>query len=115
MVFATGKTIFVFPLVALLFAFAFSLGMGALYAKNRQKITFHIEKIYGHDKFCLSKGILWGLLLLIIKTRDAGACARLSQNNSQVKCKGILTGYPYGYFQSYVLYKSCFLSYIRLP
>ena len=56
--------------------------MGALYAKKQAKTAFHIEKIYGRNRFCLSKGILWFLLRSYIKS--ACAHARLSQNNSQV-------------------------------
>lgn len=58
MFFATGEDNFLSFPFALLPAFAFSLGMGALYAKKQAKTAFRIEKIYRRDKFYLLKGIL---------------------------------------------------------
>ena len=54
-----GKIIFYLSLLPCFPAFAFSLGMGALYAKKQAKTAFRIEKIYGRNRFYLLKGILW--------------------------------------------------------
>ena len=105
MVLLLGKIIFYLSPVPCFCAFAFSLGMGALYAKKQAKTAFRIEKIYRRNKFYLLKGILQDSLRSYIKS--ARVHARISQNNSQVNPRVIQRLFS-------VLYKTCLMSYIRV-